>query len=215
MCFQVIEGILKDINKGKSHTSTERRDSLSIFEQVNEANNSPVIDLKPKYVVKAMSIALILMNKVLDEGPPLMAQFSDQFVSLKYVWSVLSRKFSLNQLLLLLRIGRTELFSSLDQLIKIKQYTVTFKIMQFISFQQAKSSKLLISKDTRSLWNKKIIRSALQQKEPNFHCRYSVGHNILLLTFRTVHRHFADSSCGCRSGRMPKLFGERAQDWTG
>lgn len=60
------------------------------------------------------------------------------------------------------------LFTSLEHLIKAKLYHSAFAITQFIANQQTKAEKLLISNDTMRMMLRKMIKSALHQKEPNF-----------------------------------------------
>lgn len=72
------------------------------------------------------------------------------------------------------RTSRTVLFTSLEQLIKVKLYTSAFVIIQFIQNQQKYSAKILMSSDLVQMLLRKILKSALHQKEPNFDRKLNV-----------------------------------------
>lgn len=71
-------------------------------------------------------------------------------------------------------VNRTELFSSLDQLIKMKMYTIVFSILHCIREQQKCSDKKLLGSSLESTYYRKILKSALHQKEPQFICEFWV-----------------------------------------
>lgn len=67
---------------------------------------------------------------------------------------------------------RTDLFTTLEQIIKSKMYRSVFAIIQFIRSQQNQSKIIVIANDTMSLFLRKIVKSGLNHKEPNFDCKF-------------------------------------------
>lgn len=68
-------------------------------------------------------------------------------------------------------VDRTKLFSSLDQLVKMKMYTIVFSILHCIRTQQQYSNKKLLASSLESTYYRKILKSALHQKEPQFYSK--------------------------------------------
>lgn len=50
-------------------------------------------------------------------------------------------------------------------------YRSAFTIIHFIRLQQPQSKIVVIGNDTMSMFIKKIVKSALNHKEPNFDCK--------------------------------------------
>ena len=61
--------------------------------------------------------------------------------------------------------------SSVDQLIKMKLYTTVFSIIHCIRTQQKCANKKMFSVSMEDMYFYKILKSALHQKEPQFHCK--------------------------------------------
>lgn len=70
------------------------------------------------------------------------------------------------------RAPRAELFTMINHLIKNKQSTTAFSIIQFIAGQQENSKRIIISNDAISAFIKKIIKFGLHQKEPSYESIY-------------------------------------------
>lgn len=73
----------------------------------------------------------------------------------------------------LARVSRTLLFTSIEHLIKVKLYNSAFATIQFIVGQQAHCDRILCANDTKKLLFRKMIKSALHQKEPNFDRKFN------------------------------------------
>lgn len=61
--------------------------------------------------------------------------------------------------------------SSVDQLIKMKLYTTVFSIIHCIRTQQKLGNKKIFCGSMEDMYFYKMLKSALHQKEPQFHCK--------------------------------------------
>lgn len=147
---ETIQDALDKLNKLEATTTARRRDSMSIFDEVNHVNPMPVVGHKSASVIKTLSLVLQGILHDLKPASPFYDYFKDILIIDEPV-------------------DRTKLYSSLDELVKMKMYTIVFSILHCIRKQQKYTNKKLLAVSLESNYYRKILKSALHQKEPQFH----------------------------------------------
>lgn len=113
-------------------------------------------------------------------------------------------------------VDRTKLFSSLDQLVKMKMYTIVFSILHCIRTQQQFSNKKLLATSLESTYYRKILKSALHQKEPQF---YSKSDKMPYLswieknTYNFYHSNSNSTSCHTSVWCTVRRYIEITEGW--
>lgn len=117
------------------------------------------------------------------------------FINLVQINAIQSDKYiKLTHFYLNCSVDRTKLYSSLDQLVKMKMYTIVFSILHCVRTQQKFTDKKLLGSSLESTYYRKILKSALHQKEPQFFCKSLMFHWLFL---RSVHFIFRSNSSTC------------------
>lgn len=73
---QTIKNIFDNLIDAKPTISLNRRNSMSIFEEVNRANPLPVIEQKTDTIIKTLSILLYVLIHDLKADTPLCRYFN-------------------------------------------------------------------------------------------------------------------------------------------
>lgn len=77
---QAIRNIFDNLIDEKPTISSNRRNSMSIFEEVNRANPVPVIEQKTDTIIKTLSILLYVLIHDLKADTPLCRYFNKSIV---------------------------------------------------------------------------------------------------------------------------------------
>lgn len=114
---------------------------------------------------------------------------------------------------------RNKVVSSIDQLIKMKMYTTVFSIIHCIRQQQKHTSNKLLGVSMEDMYIHKILKSAMHQKDPQFHCKtafinHSFNSTTILKTILACFSASANTKITFRFISFVENTERRTEKWT-